>query len=99
MRPARASGVTSKVSAPTSEITTAWYSASASRSYGNSAAQRSPPICVTAMPSAASAALKAVAPFTHVALVSTSPPAATEVVAAKVSPASKSFIVALTLFD
>src|SRR5829696_4656182 len=51
------------------------------------------------MPSTASAALKAVAPLMVVALVRTSPPMATDVVAAKVSPASNTFIVAPTLSD
>jgi hypothetical protein len=36
--------------------------------------------------------LKTVAPFVETALVSTSPPTAIEVVAAKVSPASNMFI-------
>ena len=66
----------------------------ASRLSGNSAAQRSPPICVTVMPAAAIAALNAVAPLVQTALVTTSLPAATDVVAAKVSPASNTFIVA-----
>src|SRR4051812_22312520 len=51
------------------------------------------------MPSTARAALKATAPFMAVALVRTSPPTATDVVAAKVSPASNTFIVALAMSD